>query len=114
MTVAVLLFVVLVALKGKEEFPVFPNAGEDAAEVLLLVLFEKVKADAVELGPPEKAKLFVAVVDAVLLLLVLPIPPKENGLFAVGAEAVAAEFVGADTAGDVPNENGVERVVVLD
>lgn len=62
------------ALKGKEVLPAFPNAVEDAEEVLLLVLFVKLNA---ELDPAEKAKLFAVVVDVLLLLLLMP--PKEKG-----------------------------------
>lgn len=90
-------------MKEKEELPVLPKAGGGATELLLLLLLllvlEKLKADvagaagagADEFDPAEKAKLlagFAAGVD-VVLLLVLPIPPKENGLFAVGAKDVA-------------------------
>lgn len=107
------------ALKEKDELPVLPpNAGGGAEEMLLLLVFEKPKPDvagagAVELDPAEKAKLLVwFAADG--LLLVVPIPPKENGLLVVGAEDVAAEFAGAATAEDAPNENGDEPVVALD
>lgn len=107
------------ALNGKEELPVVPNAGGGVEELLLLLLFEKLKVDATGVGadefdPAEKAKLFAAGVDVAVLLLVLPIPPKENGLVAVGAEDVDTEFVGADAADDAPNENGDEPAVALD
>lgn len=108
------------ALKEKEELPVLPNAGGGAEELLLLLVFEKLKPDAAgagaeELDPAEKPKLLVwwfAV--AVLLVLLLPIPPKANGLIAVGAEDVAAEFDRAAAAGDAPNEKGDEPAVALD
>lgn len=119
MTVAVLLLVLL-ALKEKEELPVLPKAGGGGTELFwLLLAFEKLKADvtgaagagADVFDPAEKPKLlagFAAGVD-VLVLLVLPIPPKENGLFAVSA----TEFVGADGAGDAPNEKGDDPAVAF-
>lgn len=117
LTVAVLLAVVLLGLKEKDELPVLPNAGGGAPVLLLfwlvLLALEKLKLDATgaaadEFDPAEKPKLlagFAAGVD----VGALPIPPKENGLFAAGA----TEGVEAGAAGAAPNENCAEPEVAL-
>lgn len=126
-TVAVLLLmlllVALLALKEKDELPpvVLPNAGGGAPELALVFGLEKLKAPvtgaaADEFDPAVKEKLpaGVAAGAAVVLLLVDPIPPKENGLFAVDVKEAADVFAGAGAVADAPNENGDWLEVTLD